>query len=131
VHLSGRRGLLYYAWRLADLVYMRAVLGAELSPKARIGPGLALPHAGRGVVIADDAVIGSNAMIFWRVTIAADEHGAPRLGDDVSVATGAFIVGDITVGAGARIGANSLVLEDVPPKGVAFGVPARVLHLDE
>ncbi len=128
LHARGRRGPLYYAWRIADLFYLRAVLGAELPRTAMIGAGLALPHAGRGVSIGEDTVIGANSMIFPRVTIGREgKRRSPRLGDDVYVGTGACILGEVTIGSGAHIGANTVVLQDVPEGATAFGVPARVL----
>jgi serine O-acetyltransferase len=124
-----RKGPLYLLWRLADLFYLRALLGAELSPAARVGPGLALPHAGRGVVIGHGVVIGGNSMIFWRVTIGPDgDTASPRLGDDVSVGAGACIIGDVSIGSRVRVGPNSVVLDDIPSDATAFGVPARYLR---
>jgi serine O-acetyltransferase len=129
VNVRRRRGPLYFAWRAADLLYLRGLLGAELSPRARIGPGLALPHAGRGVVIGDGVTIGGNSMIFWRVTIGGDtDSAAPRLGHDVTVGVGACVIGEVTVGSRVRIGPNSVVLDDVPADATAFGVTARYLR---
>jgi serine O-acetyltransferase len=116
-------------WRLADTVYLRVVMGAEFPPSARIGPGLALPHAGRGVSIDPDARIGAHCMIFPFVTIGRDGRSAsPCVGDDVSMGTGARILGPVTVGSGAHVGANSVVIRDVPAGATAFGVPARILR---
>jgi serine O-acetyltransferase len=129
VHERRMRGVVRLLWRLADVIYLRIVMGAEFSPSARIGPGLAVPHAGRGVSIADDAVIGGNCMIFPFVTIGRDGRSAsPCLEDDVTVGTGARILGPVTVGSRARVGANSVVIRDVPDGATAFGVPARNLR---
>ena len=130
-HLHERRigGLTRVIWRLADTVYLRVVMAAEFPPSARIGPGLALPHAGRGVSLAADAVIGANCMIFPYVTIGRDgRSGSPCLQDDVLVGTGARILGPVTVGSAAHVGANSVVLRDVPTGATAFGEPARNLR---
>ena len=130
-HLDERRGggLARVLWRLADTLYLRVVMGAEFPSSARIGPGLALPHAGRGISIAHDAEVGRNCMLFPFITIGRDgRSAAPRLGDDVVVGTGARILGAVTVGARAHVGANSVVIQDVPAGATAFGVPARILR---
>ena len=128
VHRRHRHGPIFWLWRLADLVYMRSLLGAEMSPTAEVGPGLALPHAARGVVLGHHVTIGRNSMIFHRVTIGRDGPSEPpRLGDDVYVGVGACILGPVTVGAGARVGANAVVIRDVPDRAIVFGVPARVV----
>jgi serine O-acetyltransferase len=128
VNRRGRHDLLFCLWRIADLVYLRALLGAELSPTAEVGPGLAIPHAARGVVLGHYVTIGRNSMIFHRVTIGRDGPSEPpRLGDDVYVGVGACILGPVTVGAGARVGANAVVIRDVPDRAIVFGVPARVV----
>lgn len=125
------RGIAYYLWRIADLVYLRAVLGAELSPTARIGPGLALPHAGRGVAVGHTAAVGANSMIYQRATIGGEARGeGPVMGENVTVGIGACVLGPVSIGAGARIGPNTVVTTDVACNAVAFGVPARVLRTE-
>ena len=93
-----------------------------------IEPGLYLPH---GQVVVDGFVrIGSGAVLFPWVTIGlvAGEFRGPTLGDDVHVGTGAKVIGPITIGGGARIGANATVINDVPPGATAVGVPARLVE---
>jgi serine O-acetyltransferase len=124
-----RRGPLYLLWRTADAIWLRLLCGVELPPKLHIGPGLAIPHCARGIVMHENVVIGSNCMIFHRTTFGADDHrDAPELGDDVFVGTGACVLGPIRVGAGARIGANAVVIEDVPERATVGGVPAKVIR---
>lgn len=93
---------------------------------SEIGPGLFIQHGFATIVAA--ARVGANCWINQQVTIGFDRPGArPVLGDGVSVHAGAKVLGAVTIGDGARIGANAVVLHDVPPGCTAVGVPARVL----
>lgn len=121
------RGPMRILWKLADQFVLRVLIGAELPPTVRCGPGLALPHAGRGVVVHPASVIGDNSMLFHRVTLAATSHGAPCLQDNVLVGTGAVVLGPVVIGSGAVIGANAVVTHDIPAGATAAGVPARVI----
>lgn len=86
-----------------------------------------LPHP-VGVVISSDSPIGENVSILQNVTIGGNGDGiAPRISDDVTIHSGAKVVGDIDIGEGAVIGANSVVLSDVPPGATVVGAPARVV----
>jgi serine O-acetyltransferase len=93
-----------------------------------IGARFYLPHP-YGIVIHARTVIGSNCTVFQNVTLGEDgvRAGVPHLEDDVIVGAGAAVLGGVRVGAGARIGANAVVLHDVPPGAVVGGVPARVV----
>lgn len=114
----------------AILAQLSAMLsGCYISARCTIGPGLFLAHP-IGVVIAKNAVIGSNVDIYQNVTLGqlSDANaGAPTIGDNCCLYAGAVILGDITVGQGARIGANAVVIKDIPASSTAVGVPARVL----
>lgn len=102
------------------------VTGADIPINADIGGGLLLPHP-NGVVIHPGARIGPNCLIFQQVTIGMrGSHGVPVLGGHVDVGAGARILGAVTVGNDAEIGANAVVLVDVPCNHVAVGVPAVV-----
>jgi serine O-acetyltransferase len=87
-----------------------------------------LPHP-NGIVIHPASQIGVNCTIYQQVTLGGrdDNHGAPVIGANVLIGTGAKILGSVTVGDGARIGANAVVLADVPPRATAVGVPAKII----
>lgn len=107
----------------------RAVTGIEIHPAAAIGDGLFIDH-GMGVVIGETAVVGDDVVLFHGATLGgkAMRRGKrhPTLGDNVVVGAGARILGPVWVGDGAQIGANAVVLRDVPPLAVAVGVPAVI-----
>ena len=108
--------------------FWSVITGADIPVNCQIGGGLMLPHP-NGVVIAPEAVIGVNCIIFQQVTIGTASGGYPTLGDDILVGAGAKILGAVKVGTGARIGANAVVLCDVPPGSTATGVPAKIIAL--
>jgi serine O-acetyltransferase len=120
------------------LVRMRVATGAEIHETARIGPRLRLPHP-NGVVIGGGVVIGPDVTILQQVTIGGPgreiDTGSgrryPVIGARVYVYAGAKIVGPMTIGADASIGANAVVVSDVPDGALAVGVPARVIAADE
>lgn len=87
-----------------------------------IGPGMYIAH-GYSTGIAWKAVIGANCWLHQNVTIGWN-GGAPRIGDNVIIYTGAVVIGDITIGDNVVVGANAVVVKDVPPGMVARGVPA-------
>lgn len=107
-----------------------ALCGVDILPHARIGGGLFLPHT-PGIVVGGRTVIGEDCTLLHGVTLGEarfDELDCPRLGDRVTVGAGAQVLGGITVGDDALIGAGSVVLHRVPAKAVVAGVPARVLE---
>ncbi len=100
-----------------------------IDPQAKIGPGFYIGHIG-GVHINPQAVLGSNCDLAHRVTIGASamgRQGAPVLGDDVYIGTGATLVGKIKVGNGAKIAANTLVISNIPAGATVMGVPGRII----
>lgn len=105
--------------------FWSAVSGAEIPlNSSRIAGGLLIPHP-NGVVVHPEAVIGPNCLVFQQVTIGTGpKPGVPRLGGNIDVGPGAKILGGVTVGDHAVIGANAVVLNDVPAGAVAVGVPA-------
>ena len=113
--------------RLVNTVVLRAILGVDLPPQARVGPGLRLHHFGRGVAIHKRAVIGRDAEIFQNVAIGErDDSGEPVIGDRVLIGAGACILGGIVLGDDVRVGANAVVLDDVPTGGRAIGPKATI-----
>jgi serine O-acetyltransferase len=110
-------------------VFVRNVYGIEIFDGTALGRRVWIAHQG-GVVIDWDAEIGDGCVIHQNVTIApADDRsgGSPRLGRDVHVAAGAIVIGPVTIGDGARIGPNAVVVADVPAGGTAYAPPARQL----
>lgn len=109
----------------------RMVSGIEIHPGAKIGPGLFIDH-GMGVVIGETTEIGANATLYHGVTLGGTSWNKgkrhPTLEDDVVVGAGAKILGPITIGARTRVGANAVVVKDVPPDSVVVGIPGRVTH---
>ena len=108
----------------------RFLTGVEIHPGATVGRGVMIDH-GMGVVIGETAVVGDDCSIFQGVTLGGTgKQGGkrhPTLGNRVVVGVGSSVLGDIVVGDGARIGAGSVVLKDVPPGATAVGIPARVV----
>ncbi len=104
--------------------------GVDIHPAAKIGHGLLMDHA-TGVVIGATAVVGNNVSIMQSVTLGGtgkeegDRH--PKVGDGVLISAGAKILGNIKIGCGAKVGAGSVVLQEVPPHTTVAGVPAKVV----
>lgn len=95
---------------------------------AEFGPGFVLIHA-TGVVINGQVKGGANVLIEHQVTIGAERRQSPRIGNDVFIGAGAKIIGQVTLGDHSRVGANAVVLDDVPPYATVGGIPARVVRL--
>lgn len=109
---------------------MSTKFGVDIHPAARLGSGIMLDHA-TGLVIGETAVVGNNVSILQSVTLGGtgkdenDRH--PKIGDGVLISAGAKILGNIRVGEGAKVGAGSVVLEDVPAHTTVAGVPAKIV----
>lgn len=107
--------------------------GIEIHPGATIGKGLFIDH-GAGVVIGETAILGDNVTLFQGVTLGGNgkEKGKrhPTLGDNVMVSAGAKILGSFTIGENSKIGAGSVVLQEVPPNSTVVGVPGRIVKRD-
>ena len=105
---------------------LRSRYGVIVSDRAEIGEGVQIVHF-PGVVIGSGVVVGNRSRIYQHVTLGQSRGGFPRIGTDVIVYAGAVVCGRVTVGDGAVIGANAVVLRDVPPGAIVAGVPARVM----
>ena len=113
-------------WRLRHLV-LSVITGSDVDPNASIGERLMLPHP-NGVVVHGSSVIGDDCMIMQQVTIGQlSDIDAPVIGSRVYIGAGAKVLGKVVVGDGARIGANAVVLCDVPSNWTAVGIPARLI----
>lgn len=117
---------------LARWVSQRGVrkTGIEIHPGAQIGENFFIDH-GNGVIIGETAVVGNNVTLYQGVTLGGTgkEHGKrhPTIGDNVMISAGAKILGSFTVGENSKIGAGSVVIEEVPPNCTVVGVPGRVV----
>jgi serine O-acetyltransferase len=107
--------------------FWSVVTGADIPLTVQIGGGLLIPHP-NGIVIHPDTRIGVNCLIFQQVTLGTrNGKGPPVLGGHVDVGAGAKILGALTIGDHAKIGANAFVLRTVAPETTAAGCPARVI----
>jgi serine O-acetyltransferase len=111
----------------------RAVSGVEIHPSARIGDDFFIDH-GSGVVIGETAEIGDRVTLYQGVTLGGTgfQRGKrhPTLEDNVTVGSGAKLLGPITVGHGAKVGANTVVVEDVPPNATVVGNPGHTVRVE-
>ena len=108
--------------------FWSVMTASDIHQSATLGYGLRLPHP-TGVVIHEDAVIGPDCMLMQQVTIGQMAGpGAPVIGANVYVGAGAKILGPVIIGDGVRVGANAVVLDDLPSHCTAVGVPARVVR---
>jgi serine O-acetyltransferase len=111
----------------------RAVTGIEIHPSARIGRGLFIDH-GTGVVIGETAELGEDVTLYQGVTLGGTGFATgkrhPTVEDNVTIGSGAKLLGPITVGHGSKIGANSVVIADVPSHATVVGNPGHVVRVD-
>jgi len=111
----------------------RAITGIEIHPAASVGQGLFIDH-GTGVVIGETAQIGDEVTLYQGVTLGGTGFATgkrhPTVQDNVTIGSGAKLLGPITVGHGSKIGANSVVITDVPPNATVVGNPGHVVRVD-
>jgi len=129
-HVCWRHGFLWLARFMSNI--SRFLTSIEIHPGATIGRRVFIDH-GIGIVIGETAEVGDECTIYQGVTLGGTllTRGAkrhPTLGRGVIVSAGAKVLGGFTVGDGARVGSNAVVLKEVPPGATAVGIPARILH---
>jgi serine O-acetyltransferase len=111
----------------------RAITGVEIHPAARIGSDFFIDH-GSGVVIGETAEIGDRVTLYQGVTLGGTGFARgkrhPTLDDDVTVGSGAKLLGPVTVGRNAKVGANTVVIEDVPPQTTVVGNPGHPVRVE-
>ncbi len=111
----------------------RSLTGIEIHPAAEIGPGLFIDH-GMGVVIGETAKLGADVTIYQGVTLGGTGFATgkrhPTVEDCVTIGSGAKLLGPIVVGHGAKIGANTVVIHDVPPNSTVVGIPGHPVRVE-
>jgi serine O-acetyltransferase len=111
----------------------RTLTGIEIHPAAKVGKGLFIDH-GSGVVIGETAEIGDDVTLYQEVTLGGTGFAIgkrhPTVESCVTIGSGAKLLGPITIGHGAKIGANSVVVADVPPNATVVGVPGHPVRVD-
>lgn len=126
------KGKFYRARKISQRAARKT--GIEIHPGATIGKGLFIDH-GHGVVIGETTIIGDNVTLYQGVTLGGTgkEHGKrhPTIEDNVMISTGAKVLGSFTIGAGSKIGAGSVVLDEVPPNSTVVGIPGRIVKSND
>jgi len=111
----------------------RTLTGVEIHPSARVGRGLFIDH-GMGVVIGETAEVGDDVTMYQGVTLGGTGFACgkrhPTVQDNVTIGSGAKLLGPITIGHGAKVGANAVVIHDVPPNATVVGNPGQVVRVD-
>lgn len=139
-----RKSLVYKLYKISRFAYVRGIplipkfiyisirvlFGCTIPPTAQIGEGAIFPHAGSGVVIHGNTIIGINCTILQNVTIGGKKgsKGSPNIGGNVMIGAGAVVLGGIKIGNNVAIGANSVVTKDIPSNSVVIGIPGRVIR---
>ncbi|MCV2365067.1 serine acetyltransferase [Paucibacter sp. DJ1R-11] len=110
-------------------IFNRVVFSIALPPTVAVGKNVLFGYSGLGIVVHARVFIGSNVKISQNVTLGGRSGylEVPIIEDDVDIGAGACVLGPVRIGRGAKIGANAVVLKDVPAGAVAVGVPARIL----
>lgn len=130
-HKLYKKGHYFRARRISQRAARKT--GIEIHPGAEIGKGLFIDH-GHGVIIGETTIIGDNVTLYQGVTLGGTgkEKGKrhPTIQDNVMISAGAKILGSFTIGENSKVGAGSVVLEEVPPNSTVVGVPGRVVKQD-
>jgi len=108
----------------------RLIFGAEIPSTCELGKNVKLKHGGLGIVLHDNLEVGDNCTIYQHVTIGGrEESGTPVIGSGVYIGAGACILGNVVISDNVKIGANAVVLHDLPEGVTAVGVPAKVVSV--
>ena len=130
-HWLWRHGLRFLARFVSQVA--RLLTGIEIHPGAEIGRRLFIDH-GMGTVIGETAIVGDDVTLYQGVTLGGTgkEKGKrhPTLGNNISIGSGAKLLGNITIGDNSRVGAGSVVLRNVPPNSTIVGVPGHIVLRD-
>ncbi len=136
------KNLVYYVYKVGNFMYkkkipifpfivkvfIRIIFCSVIPPQAKIGRNVLFGYNGLGIVIHPRAIIGNNCIISQNVSIGGrGGNSVPRIGNNVLLGAGCKILGNIRIGNDAKIGANSVVLKDIPDGATAVGIPARVI----
>lgn len=122
------RQLLFIIYQLFNLIFSRGFCNCEIPAQCKIGYNLTLLHNGNGVIIHPGTNIGNNVTLYHQVTIGQRERtgDVPKIGNGVIISAGAKVLGNIAIGDNVKIGANAVVLTDIPPNSTAVGIPAKI-----
>lgn len=128
---SDKKGILYKLLKKLSVMRYRfwsVITAADIPLLLDISGGLLLPHP-NGIVIHPKSYIGPNCLIHQQVTLGVkrEGEGAPKLIGHVDIGAGAKVIGDITIGMHALIGANAVVTKDVPDYAIVAGIPAKII----
>jgi serine O-acetyltransferase len=140
--LKKEKGTLMKMFRVANWLYrhkipwlpifickiIRVIFSCDIHPATVIGEGTSFVHNGLGCVINPDAIIGSNCRIYQNVSIAGRRNrGCPVIGNNVLIGAGACVLGGVHICDNVQIGANAVVIKDVPASAIAVGIPAKII----
>jgi serine O-acetyltransferase len=130
-HNTKPKGKLIYLFPWLMLRRLKIKYGYDIPAETVIGKGFYIGHFG-GIVISSKVIIGNNCNISQGITIGYNSRGKrkgyPKLGDNIYIGPGSVISGNINIGNNAAIGANAVVLDDIPDNAVAVGIPAKIVN---
>ena len=120
-------------WKIVFMYYTQRILGCDIKYSTTIGEGFEIFHSAHASVISPGTIIGNNVSLRQNTTIGAKGFSgsdkSPVIMDDVTIGPNVCIIGDITIGKGAVIGAGAVVVKDVPADAIVAGNPARVIGI--
>lgn len=121
-----------FFWKIVFSYYTQRILGCDIKPSTIIGDGFEIYHSAHASVISPGTIIGSNVSLRQNTTVGAKgfsgSEKSPVIMDDVTIGPNVCIIGDITIGKGAVIGAGAVVVKDVPENAIVAGNPAKVIR---